>query len=82
MDLLKVKIWKEQKNILWPIKKFQKYFMAHQYLANIFHDSSKNPPAFPPTSLMYGPLNTLRSKFISVFLKEKGIEVLKVVAQI
>ena len=33
------------KNILWPIKNFEKYFMAHQYVPKIFHDPHKNPPA-------------------------------------
>ena len=44
MNLLKVKIRKEHENILWPIKNFQKYFMAHQYMPKIFHDPWKNPP--------------------------------------
>ena len=30
--------------------------MAHQYMPKIFHDPHKNPPAPPPTYLMYGPL--------------------------
>ena len=30
--------------------------MAHQYLAKIFHDPSKNSLAPSPTYLMYGPL--------------------------
>ena len=30
--------------------------MAHQYIRKIFHDPHKNPPAYPPTYLMYGPL--------------------------
>ena len=41
---------------MWPIKNFQKYFMAHQYMLKIFHDPQKNPPVPPPTYLMYGPL--------------------------
>ena len=53
---LKNKITKiEQENILWPIKNFEKYFMVHQYLPKLFHDPHKNPPAAPPTFLMYGP---------------------------
>ena len=43
------------KNFLWPIKKFQKYFMAHQYMLIIFHNPFKNPPTPFPTYLMYGP---------------------------
>ena len=39
---------------MWPIKDFEKYFMAHQYLPKIFHDPHKNLPAPHPTS--YGPL--------------------------
>ena len=42
------------KNILRPIKYFQKYFMAHEYMPKIFHDPCKNPLALPPTYLMYG----------------------------
>ena len=30
--------------------------MAHQYMPKMFHDPNKNPPAPPPTYLMYGPL--------------------------
>ena len=56
MNLLKVKVIKEyENNILWPIKKFQKFFMAHQFLAKIFNNPAKTlrpPHAF----LMYGPL--------------------------
>ena len=30
--------------------------MAHQYMPKIFHGPHKNPPALPPTYLMYGPV--------------------------
>ena len=30
--------------------------MAHQYMPKIFHGPHKNPPASPPTYLMYSPL--------------------------
>ena len=43
------------KNISWSIKSFEKYFMIHQYMPKIFHDPHKNPPAPPPTKLMYSP---------------------------
>ena len=33
----------------------KKIFMAHQYMPKIFHGPPKNPPAPPPTYLMYGP---------------------------
>ena len=36
----------------------QKYFMAHKYMPKIFHGPHKNPPAPPPTYLMYGPLGS------------------------
>ena len=43
MNLLKVKIRKEhKKNILWPIKKPQKYLMVYQHLTKIFDDPGKN----------------------------------------
>ena len=44
---LKNKITKieHKKNISWPIKNFEKYFMAHQYIPKIFHGPHKNPPA-------------------------------------
>ena len=29
-------------------QKFEKYFMAHQYMPKIFHDPHKNPPAPSP----------------------------------
>ena len=35
--------------------------MAHQYMPKIFHGPHKNPPAPPPTYLMYGPLNVSNS---------------------
>ena len=57
------------KNILWPTKTFQKRFMAHQCMLKTFHDFFKNPPAPPPTYLMYGPLATLEER-INTILKE------------
>ena len=30
--------------------------MVYQFMPNIFHDPRKNPPASPPTYLMYGPI--------------------------
>ena len=61
---LKNEIMKKEhkKNILCPIKKFEKYFMACQYIPKIFHGPHKNPPAPAPTYLMYGPLH----KFIYI----------------
>ena len=41
---------------MWHIKNFAKYFMSHQYMPKIFHDSDKSPPAPSPTYLMCGPL--------------------------
>ena len=38
-----------QRFFLWPIKHFQKYFMAHQYMLIIFYGPCKNPPAPTPT---------------------------------
>ena len=54
---LKNKIIKieHKKNISWPIKNFENYFMAHQYMPKIFHDPDKHLPVPPPTYLMYGP---------------------------
>ena len=52
-----------------PVKNFEKYFIAHQYMYKIFHGPNKNPPALPPppppppTYLMYSPLHlTLKQK--------------------
>ena len=39
--------------------------MAHQYMPKIFHDPHKTPPAFPPTYLMYGPLE--KSVYLTVY---------------
>ena len=47
----------KQENILWPIKNFGKYFMAHQYMTKIFHELHKDPPARPPMYLMDDPYN-------------------------
>ena len=42
---------------MWPIKNFEKFFMAYLYMPKIFHDPHKilppTPP--PPTYLMYIP---------------------------
>ena len=51
----KNKIMKIEQNISWPIKNFEKYFMAHQYMLKIFHGPHKNPLAPVPTYLMHGP---------------------------
>ena len=32
-------------NISCPIKNFEKYFIAHQYMPKIFRGPDKNPPA-------------------------------------
>ena len=37
------------KNILWHIKNFQKYIIAHQYMP------LQKPSSLPPTHLMYDP---------------------------
>ena len=38
-------------NISWPIKNFEKHFMAHQYMPKKFHSPHKNPPPTPnPTT--------------------------------
>ena len=34
--------------------------MVHQYMPKILHDPHKNPPATPPTYLMYGPYVTTK----------------------
>ena len=39
----------EQENISWPIKNFEKYFVAHQYIPKTFHYPHKNPSASTPT---------------------------------
>ena len=44
-----------KKNISWPIKNFEKYFMARQYMRKIFHGPHKKLPAPAPTYLMYCP---------------------------
>ena len=36
-------------------QKFEKYFMAHQYMPKIFHDPSKNPLTPHPTYLIFDP---------------------------
>ena len=41
-----------------PIKKFEKYFMAHEYTPKIFHDPLQKPSGAPPTYLIYIPLVT------------------------
>ena len=45
-----------------------KHFMAHQCMPKIFHCPHKNPPAPPPTYLMYGSLSYMMSTMVlSVF---------------
>ena len=36
--------------------------MARQHMPKIFHDPHKNPPAPPPTYLMYAPLIRFRRR--------------------
>ena len=36
--------YKRSENILWPIKDFEKYFMAHECMPKIFHDLHKKIP--------------------------------------
>ena len=50
----KLRKW-NMKNISWPIKNFEKFFMAHQYMPKIFYGPHKNPPVPLPTYLMYCP---------------------------
>ena len=45
-----------KKKFCGPSKNFENYFIAHQYMPKIFHGPHKNPPALPPTYLIYGPL--------------------------
>ena len=53
---LKNKItYRTKKDILWPIKNIEKYFMVYQYMLKIFHGTYKNPPPLPPTYLMNSP---------------------------
>ena len=51
---VKNKITKRE-HILWSIKKFEKYFIAHQYMPKILHDPTKTLRP-TPTYLMFGPL--------------------------
>ena len=49
---------------MWPIKNFEKFFMAYLYMPKIFHDPHKNPPPPPPTYLMY----VLKSQTVATLL--------------
>ena len=43
MSLLKIKSRKERKKYFVTHQKFLNYFMAHQYMSKLFHDTWKNP---------------------------------------
>ena len=49
----KIRKEKHKKLFLWPIKNFQKYFKAHQYMAKIFHGPRKNPPPLPSSYILH-----------------------------
>ena len=56
---------------MWPIKSFEKYFMAHQYMPKIFHDPHKTPLPPPPLYLMYVALyivKTVNMSFLNTML--------------
>ena len=72
MNLLKVKIRKQHKTYAVLIKDFQKYFMTHQYIPEIFHDPCKNPSASPPAYLMYGLLVTCKQSKSDVSKQNKS----------
>ena len=59
-----------------PIKNFEKYSMAHQYMPKIFYGPHKNPPAPPPTYLMYGPLFIILSRHNCHSFISNGFELL------
>ena len=46
---------------MWPIKSFEKHFMAHQYMPKIFHDPHKTPSPPPPLYLMYVALYIVKT---------------------
>ena len=48
--------------------------MAHQSIPKIFHGPHKNPPAAPPTYLMYSPLYKVLS---SAKLKTSDLMIIK-----
>ena len=55
--------------MLWPIKNFEKHFMAHQYMPKFFHKPHKIPLAPPPTYLMYGALHQQYKSNIKLYLR-------------
>ena len=64
---------------MWPIKNFEEYFIAHQYMPKISHDPHKNPlplntpspTLLPPTYLKYTPL-TNETNFNAVIYYFQG----------
>ena len=76
---LKNKITRTLENTLWPIKNFEKYFMFHQYMPKIFHDTNKNsqPHSPPPPPSHILNVRSLRNGYISaVLLKANQTEIL------
>ena len=55
---------------MWPIEKFQKYFMHHQHFAKIFRESCKN---LPPLSYVLNVLSHT-SQFSKDFIKNYNEE--------
>ena len=58
---------------MWPIKNFEKYFIAHQYMPKIFHDPHKNSPA--PSYILNVPSltcsNALTNWFFWVLINKR-----------
>ena len=48
--------------------------MAHQCMPKIFHGPHKNPPAHPPTYLMYGPLRKNVRVYYAPFITKDLVE--------
>ena len=61
---LKNKITKIEHNILWPIKNFEKYFMAHQYMPKMFHGPTKT---LRPPSYILNVRSLILTKFLRIF---------------
>ena len=49
-ELKEIKKRSTQENLLRLIKNFQKYFMLHKHMPQIFYGRCKNPPLHPPPS--------------------------------
>ena len=60
---------------MWPIKNGEKYFMAHQYMPQIFHDLTKT---LRPSSYMLNARSLIYKRFLCSKMAPELLEVVEI----